>query len=130
MEKAFAEFTGNPVSAPLADIPVLDYPRFMSAVDHLVQPESAHCLAYFAVPGGDLFRFICCIGDDASGKIHILSHQQPRRPGLTLESITAKHHPFHVFEREIHEEHGVLFTGHPWLKPIRYPEARADRQDL
>jgi Ni,Fe-hydrogenase III large subunit len=37
-------------------------------------------------------------------------------PSLTL-SIPA----FHVFERELYEEHGITATGHPWLKPVRYP---------
>jgi hypothetical protein len=26
-----------------------------------------------------------------------------------------------------HENHGVVFEGHPWLKPVRYPNDRADR---
>ena len=36
----------------------------------------------------------------------------------------------HIFEREIHENHGVTFTEHPWLKPVRYPHDRADMQSV
>ena len=31
-----------------------------------------------------------------------------------------------IFEREIHENFRCGFTGHPWLKPVRYPHDNAD----
>jgi Ni,Fe-hydrogenase III large subunit len=121
MEKGFAELVNNPAVVSLSEVPVLEYPRFMTAVSGLMESEAAHCLAYFAVPESHRFRFFCFMADDASGKILITSHEQPQSPGLVLESMTARHFPFHVFEREIHEEHGVMFSDHPWLKPVRYP---------
>jgi Ni,Fe-hydrogenase III large subunit len=126
MEKAFTEIPVNPAVVELAKIPVLDYPAFMQAVDELMAPVSAHCLTYFTVPGGRSFRFICCIADDSNGKVYVLSHEQPVEPGIVLDSLSAKHFPFHIFEREIHEEHGVGFRNHPWLKPVRYPFNRFD----
>ena len=34
----------------------------------------------------------------------------------------------HIFEREIHENFGINFTGHPWLKPVRFPKNRANNE--
>ncbi len=38
----------------------------------------------------------------------------------SLPSLTAQFPQFHCFEREIHEQYGIGFAGHPWLKPIRF----------
>lgn len=113
----------NPGVVALASIPVIPYPDFMKAVGELMLTPSMHCLSYFVMPVGDHFRFICCMGDDSTGKISILSHEQPRDPAPVLDSLTPAHFPFHIFEREIHEEYGIGFSGHPWLKPVRYPVA-------
>jgi Ni,Fe-hydrogenase III large subunit len=44
-----------------------------------------------------------------------------------LASFTAKNYCFEKFEREIHENFGIGFTDHPWLKPVRYAFNRADK---
>jgi Ni,Fe-hydrogenase III large subunit len=38
-------------------------------------------------------------------------------------SLTRDFPALHVFEREIHEEHGAKPHDHPWLKPVRFPGA-------
>jgi Ni,Fe-hydrogenase III large subunit len=73
-------------------------------------------------------KFICCIADDGSGTIRILSHEQS--DGASLRSLTAKVYAIHVFEREMSENHGVVFENHPWIKPVRYPHDRADRDSV
>ena len=35
-----------------------------------------------------------------------------------------------IFEREIYENFGVEFEGHPWLKPVRYPCGRSDKSKI
>ncbi len=44
-----------------------------------------------------------------------------------LNSFSAKNLSFEKFEREIHENFGIAYTDHPWLKPVRYSENRADK---
>ena len=44
-----------------------------------------------------------------------------------LNSFSAKNLAFEKFEREIHENFGIPYTDHPWLKPVRYSENRADK---
>ena len=126
MGNRYTIIENNPAAILLADIPVTGYPEFSDEVDRLMISGAVHCLTYFVIPVRDVYRFICFLADDSNGKILALSHEQPVKQELILESITAKHTPFHIFEREIHEEYGILFSGHPWLKPLRYPFFRAD----
>jgi Ni,Fe-hydrogenase III large subunit len=41
--------------------------------------------------------------------------------GPEYASLTPDAPQVHLFERSIHEEHGVRPTNHPWLKPVRFP---------
>ena len=45
---------------------------------------------------------------------------------LQFHSFTAQNFNFEKFEREISENFGIKYSDHPWLKPVRYPENRAD----
>jgi len=130
MGNSIVTLENNPAAVSLKDIPVLEYQQFFDAVDGLMTSGAAHCLTYFVLPWNNFYQFICFIANDVNGKIFALSHKQPMQSGLILESITAKHFPFHVFEREINEEFGINFYGHPWPKPLRYPFARADRHEV
>ena len=49
--------------------------------------------------------------------------------GDTLSSFSAKNISFEKFEREIHENFGIAYSDHPWLKPIRYSENRAVKSE-
>jgi Ni,Fe-hydrogenase III large subunit len=130
MEKKYIEIYSNPGTVQLADIPVLEYPEFTEFINLLMGEEGTHCIAYFVIPQKDKFRFICCMAADENHAIVIFSHDQPKDPLPSLPSITAKHFQFHVFEREIHENFGIGFPGHPWLKPVRYPFNRADQSQV
>jgi Ni,Fe-hydrogenase III large subunit len=131
------EMTNNSVysevrngSAPvgISEIPVLDYDRFYDEVCTMLGDERFHCLTYFCYPAGGVLKFICCIADDGSGTIRIMSHEQNGE--APLRSLTARVYAMHIFEREIAENHGVAFQDHPWLKPVRYAHERADRQSV
>jgi Ni,Fe-hydrogenase III large subunit len=126
MESSLAVLKSNPCVIDLTSVPVSGYEDFMRTIHELMRSGSVHCLSYFAIPG-DQLRFFCCLADDSAGKIMILSHEHSKEPGLVLESLTSTHFPFHIFEREIHEDHGVGFPGHPWIKPVRYPSDRSDK---
>ncbi|MEI7980090.1 MAG: NADH-quinone oxidoreductase subunit C [Bacteroidota bacterium] len=129
-DKRYIEILTNPGTVKLADIPLLEYDDFMTFVDLVMGEEGTHCVAYFAVPHEDKFRFICCMAADENHTVLLFSHEQPVQPAPSVTSIAAKHFQFHVFEREIHENFGIGFPGHPWLKPIRYAFDRADRSQV
>lgn len=119
----------NGSSIDIGRIPVSSYNQFYAEVDRLMEDEHMHCVSYYAVPSGEELVFYCCIADDGEHKLYVLSHRQ-KREGLTLPSLTSKYYAFHCFEREIHENFGVGFTDHPWLKPLRYAANRFNRQNV
>ena len=84
-----------------------------------------HCILYFGYRENNSLRLICCIADDNEHNIKISSSVV--KDDSVLNSFSAKNLSFEKFEREIHENFGIDYTDHPWLKPVRYPENRADK---
>jgi hypothetical protein len=110
----------------LGAIPTLEYGQFRDVVlNELLTGDNAHCVNYYGYRVGPGVKLICCIANDDDGLIHILSTMVD--PGDELPSITASKLSFHAFEREIHENFGIRYTDHPWLKPIRFPFDRANK---
>ncbi|MCX6271543.1 MAG: NADH-quinone oxidoreductase subunit C [Bacteroidetes bacterium] len=106
----------QPYSLSLNELPIPDYSVFCKVVTHLLSKEAAHCVNYFAVPDKDSLLFLCLIANDEAHTIDILAH----KGGGPLASLTPVIPALHIFEREIHENYGVQFEGHPWLKPVRF----------
>ncbi len=117
----------NPGAIALNEIPVVDYNEFYDRCRSLLQHEQNHCLNYFGWPDGKKIRYFCLIADDKQHSIYVLSHVQPAGKTIQLKALSAEITAMQVFEREIHEKYGVDFTGHPWLKPLRYAFNRYDR---
>ena len=110
----------------LSAIPVSNYETFRSLNIDLVSDHSErHCVNYFGYPVNDEVNLICCIADDFSHKILVSACRVSKNH--ELKSFTQEMYCFEKFEREIHENFGLKYTGHPWLKPVRYPHNRADQ---
>lgn len=119
----------NSSSFEIKQIPVLDYDRFFEQAVTLLKDEARHCIAYYSIKASDDLKFYCCIADDNHNSILIFSHVL-RKDKRSLKSLTRECTQFHIFEREIHENTGVFFEGHPWLKPVRYSYDREDRSKI
>jgi Ni,Fe-hydrogenase III large subunit len=117
----YIELLSNPGTVRLEDIPVLEFADFATFVDLLMGEEGTHCVAYFVFPRPDRYKFICCMAADENHALLLFSHEQPPDQALTIPSLAARHFQFHIFEREIHEQLGIGFKDHPWLKPVRFP---------
>jgi len=117
----------NPQSIPLVEIPVMEYADFKAKILGLLHEDSNHCVNYFAFRQDSDLQLTACIADDSKGDIALLSHKIQVQQRPTLESLTQYHFPLHIFEREITENHGIVFTGHPWSKPVRYSHDRVDQ---
>ncbi|HQP03313.1 MAG TPA: NADH-quinone oxidoreductase subunit C [Bacteroidales bacterium] len=113
----------------IADIPVLDYPEFFNTVEQLMQDTNNHVMIYYAVDCNDYLKYYCCIGNDADHLIKVLAHSHDKSCKI-LDSITVEVPAFHIFEREIHENFGIQFHGHPWLKPIRWSFDRFNQSSV
>lgn len=105
----------------LKEIPELDYKEFTESILALMKEGlHRHCVNYFGYLSSGRIRLICCIADDITGEI-IVSSSVVSKDSLLL-SLTCQNHNFEKFEREIHENFGISYSDHPWLKPVRNPE--------
>jgi Ni,Fe-hydrogenase III large subunit len=116
----------NMQSVPVTTIPEIDYNLFFETITALTDnhPER-HCVLYFGYQVGKDIRLICSIADDIQHNIMVSSSLVAR--DAVLNSFSAKNLSFEKFEREIHENFGISYNDHPWLKPVRYAENRADK---
>ena len=117
----------NGQAIPLQGIPVLSYDAFLELNIKLVQSPECHCVNYYGLAEGSCIRLICCIANDAEHVIYVSSAEITRDASLSIDSFTAQHLSFHIFERELHENFGIQYTDHPWLKPVRYAYNRDRR---
>ena len=118
----------NSESIKLDSIPILSYSLFRSEIIVLLSKSENHCVNYFAFPNQDNLQFIACIANDLEHNIFVLSHKLNLLINPELESITPEVNALHFFEREIYENYGVFFKGHPWLKPLRFAHNRANQK--
>ncbi len=116
----------NNQSVPVSDIPEVSYNVFLILnTGMVVETPGRHCVNYFGFPEGKKIKLICCIAGDMDHVIYVSSCLVDNT--TEYASFTAKHLCFEKFEREIHENFGIKYTDHPWLKPVRYPHDRFDK---
>jgi Ni,Fe-hydrogenase III large subunit len=116
----------NNQTIPVSGIPEVGYMEFLELnTDFLTDHPERHCVNYFGYQTGNQVKLICCIADDQTHQIQVSSCLVKSTD--TLDSFTVRNLSFEKFEREIHENFGINYTDHPWLKPVRYARNRADQ---
>ena len=116
----------NHQPVPVNTIPELEYDIFYNLnISLLAEHPERHCVLYFGYRELDVIRLMCCVADDIQHNILISSSIV--RSDSKLNSFSAKNLSFERFEREIHENFGIDYIDHPWLKPVRYSEYRIDK---
>lgn len=111
------------------DIPVLNYQEFLSDNILLLKEHTErHCVNYFGVKEIDHLKLYCCTADDSTHEIYLSS--TTIQANEKLPSFTFQNHNFEKFEREIAENFGIEYIDHPWLKPMRYAQNRANKQEI
>jgi Ni,Fe-hydrogenase III large subunit len=119
----------NNQAVDLKDIPEHNYQMFWEHSLSLMKDKAnRHCVNYFGYKAGTRTKLFNCIADDATHKVYILSTVVEEN--AFLQSFTQHNHCFEKFEREIHENFGISFLGHPWLKPARYAHNRVDKSKI
>jgi len=110
----------NNETIPLSYIPELEYPLFLEQnVFALMKSASSHCVNYYGFPNAGKIKLICCIANDETNSINVSSSVADAK--LPLPSFSKNNLVFEKFEREIHENFGIQYKDHPWLKPVRFP---------
>jgi Ni,Fe-hydrogenase III large subunit len=105
----------NDEAAPLAELERLEYSRF----SELLLAEVAaggRVAAYFAAPLEEGLDLFAVVARDRQGDLALLRGAAETE----LSSLTPRCPELHLFEREIAEQYGVVFAGHPWFKPLRF----------
>lgn len=120
--------TANNTAVAIDTIPVLSYEDFLELNTSLCGDEAKHCVHYFGFPHQGKLKLLCCIANDADGTILLSSAELPLQQTHPYPSLTAHHLCFHIFERALHENFGINYSDHPWLKPVRYPYDAANPQ--
>ena len=110
----------------LSEIPESNYEAFYDMNLELVAGHTErHCVNYFGYKTGNNVKLICCIADDSAHEILVSTCLVNK--AHELESFSNKLLCFEKFEREIHENFGIDYIDHPWLKPVRYAFNREDK---
>ncbi len=112
-------FFRNGGKIPLSQIPVLTVSEFRQNILDAVS-KGARISALFGSPAGENVRLIAVLAWRDTGSLSALSAPvQKQYPALTPDCPQA-----HLFEREIFEQFNVTPEGHPWLKPVRFPNPK------
>ena len=124
-------YNNRPVG--IKEIPELSYEEFLTLnLKMLSGRADRHCVNYFGYNTAAGIQLFCCIADDTTHQINISSTIIDKK--FILHSFTAQNHNFESFEREIHEDFGIRYSDHPWLKPVRiienYPFCKAESEEL
>jgi Ni,Fe-hydrogenase III large subunit len=116
----------NNQTIPISSIPELEYLSFLEQnVFTLIKSAGSHCVNYYGFRKSDKLKLICCIANDELGLIHVSSSViDTKQP---VPSFSKHNLVFEKFEREIHENFGITYTDHPWLKPVRFSFNRASK---
>jgi len=114
-----SELPRQPFAEPvrLADVPRLEVEAFRQKVIDRVR-AGCRISALFGdgQATGQTVRLYAVLADDAASAIDFVATDV----GDRYRSLTPDCPQAHWFEREIAEQWGVVPTGHPWLKPIRF----------
>lgn len=100
----------------ISAIPVLTAAELRAfAIDGCKGGQRAVCA--FGVPDADQVRLIWVLADDSEHELYVASCLVARDG--SWRSVASEAPQWHLFERELWEDHGLEPVGHPWLKPVR-----------
>jgi Ni,Fe-hydrogenase III large subunit len=114
----------NGAHVSLAAIPVLAPDQFAAELQSLLA-AGGRLAAYFADqrPDDHRLRLYAIVARDKKGTLALL-HTSAGKEVASLTSVCLQ---VHLFEREIGEQFGTTFAGHPWFKPVRFPGAMSEQ---
>ena len=111
----------------IKDIPEVEYATLYEDLKERLKQEQYHVAHYFATPEQSRLMFYIILLDDKEHKIMLARFAMEYYDDIALPSLTALHPALHPYEREISELYNVEFGAMPWNKPLRFAEARRNR---
>jgi Ni,Fe-hydrogenase III large subunit len=106
----------NGTCVPRREVPELSRDEF---VDELLSALAGgwRAVSYFGAPEGVFLKLYCLLSSRADATLGVLSTVVTTG---NFPSLVESAPQLHLFEREIYEQFGVVFEGHPWMKPVRF----------
>ncbi len=106
-----------------ADIPQLPFADFRQALLDIAD-QDGYIVQFFAYQAEQANRLLAVL---RQGKTLYAAGCEV---GDSYPSLTAANEKFHMFEREIAEQHGIRPENHPWLKMVRYHQNYQGKADV
>lgn len=106
----------NAESAPIADVPLLPFDAFRTAVVESVAHDDCRVASFFGREADGRIELTAVLADEGTSELGFV---RARLESDRFESLTPACPQVHLFEREIAEQFGVVPAGHPWLEPVR-----------
>lgn len=117
MSGAFKTLTSG-TGVALCDVPVLPMADFREAL--LREGEAGgRLIGLLPMERPGAITLLALVARDATGTVALVGGALGE--GRTYPSLTADWQQAHPFERDLWESHGIVPEGHPWLKPLRFP---------
>lgn len=98
----------------LSDIPIID----IKDLRNQLSVSNLRPVGFFGSDFTDKIKIIAVLADDEKGEF-IVSSTLINKNVKEYDSITKENPMYHMFERELYEQFGIMPKGHPWLKPVR-----------
>ncbi len=121
---AVLKTVANGSGFPLSEISFLLPAEFRKAVLDEAK-GGARLVSLFPVLSGGSARLVAALARDASGTVGFIGcvlGREKSYPSLTTDWPQAQ-----AFERDLCESHGITPEGHPWLKPLVFPDLPAGK---
>jgi len=112
----------NGVSIAREQIPHLSFDNFRQEAINIVK-NNGKVVHYFAYTDGSAVKLMAVLRTD---ELLVAGCDAPD----TYPSLSIHGEPFHMFEREIAEQFGIMPKGHPWLKMVRYHANYQNKDDI
>lgn len=116
-EKAFVELRSGQ-AIPQGQIPHQPFVNFRRAVlDAAAGGQKVAALFGDATASAASVDLYVVLADSAKGLLRVA---RTTLDSDSFPSMTPECPQMHLFEREIAEQYGICFEGHPWFKPVRF----------
>jgi len=104
-------------------------------IPHVAPDRFRKALSTLAEDGGYVVQYFGCLEGDQVRLLAVMRQGEALfvtgcDAGREFVSMTPENEKFHMFEREIAEQFGLVPTGHPWLKMVRYHENSLGNPDV
>lgn len=116
----------NPAALPLAEVPLLSLDSFNQEL-YVSLVDGWRLCSYFGHRHHDgLVRLYAVLAEDSQQQLGLFCCEVQDR----FTSLAELCPQVSLFEREIFEQYGVTPEGHPWLKPVRFPQGGVGLMDF